>query len=64
MLQEAERLVVGRIFKDIDSDKIYRGDFVKLNHVKQDFGTCKRLYFFDCYYVPLDVKEITLQDVD
>ena len=64
ILQEAERQVVGRIFKDMVSGKIYRGHFVQLNHVKPDFGTCQRLYFFDCYYVPLDVTEITLQDVD
>ena len=64
MLQEAERRVVGRIFKDMASGKIYRGHFVKLDHVKPDFGTCQWLYFFDCYYVPLDVTEITLQDVD
>ena len=63
MLQEAERQVVGRIFKDKDSGRIYRGHFVKLDHVKQEFGTCKWLYFFNCYYVPLDVKEITMQDV-
>ena len=62
--QEAERRVVGRIFKDMDSGRIYRGHFVRLNHVKPDFDTCQRLYFFDCYYVPLDVTEITLQDVD
>ena len=64
ILQEAERQVVGRIFKDMASGKIYRGHFVKLDHVKPDFGTCQWLYFFDCYYVPLDVTEITLQDVD
>ncbi len=64
MLQEAERRVVGRIFKDMASGRIYRGDFVRLNHIKPDFGTCQMLYFFDCYYVPLDVTEITLQDVD
>ena len=43
------------------SGKIYRGHFVKLDHVKPDFGTCQWLYFFDCYYVPLDVTEITLR---
>ena len=64
MLQEAERRVVGRIFKDMASGKIYRGHFVQLNHVKPDLGTCQRFYFFDCYYVQLDVTEITLQDVD
>ena len=64
MLQEAERQVVGRIFKDMANGKIYRGHFVKLDHVKPDFGTCQWLYFFDCYYVQLDVTEITLQDVD
>ncbi len=64
ILQEAERRVVGRIFKDMDSGRIYRGHFVRLNHIKPDFGTCQMLYFFDCYYVPLDVTEITLQDVD
>lgn len=64
MLQEAERRVVGRIFKDMASGRIYRGHFVQLNHIKPDFGTCQMLYFFDCYYVPLDVTEITLQDLD
>ena len=64
ILQEAELRVVGRIFKDMDSGRIYRGHFVRLNHVEPDFSTFQRLYFFDCYYVPLDVTEITLQDVD
>ena len=67
ILQEAERRVVGRIFKDKASGRIYRGHFVKLNHVEHvepDFDTCLQLYFFDCYYVPLDVTEVTLQDVD
>ena len=64
MLQEAERRVVGRIFKDMDNGRIYRGHFVRLNHVEPDFSNFQRLYFFDCYYVPLEVTEITLQDVD
>ena len=61
---DSKRRVVGRIFKDMASGRIYRGHFVQLDHVKPDFGTCQRLYFFDCYYVPLDVTKITLQDVD
>ena len=66
MLKEAELRVVGRIFKDMASGRIYRGHFVQLDHVEPDFGTCQRLYFFDfdCYYVPLDVTKITLHDVD
>ena len=63
---DSKRRVVGRIFKDMASGRIYRGHFVQLDHVEPDFGTCQRLYFFDfdCYYVPLDVTKITLQDVD
>lgn len=64
MLREAERRVIGRIFKDKASGRICRGHFVQLDYVKPDFKTCQRFYFFDCYYVPLDVTEITLQDVD
>lgn len=61
--KEAERLVVGRLFRDKETGRIYRGHFVQLLKVwppvwQNNYWT----YHFECFYVPLDVTETTLED--
>ena len=63
IMAEARRKVVGRLFRDVDTGRIYSGHFVELKKVAPAICQKGLWYYFTCYYVPLDVTDTTLEDV-